>query len=273
MSRWQETATALAEAADARRTVPQVSAAWPDLTVADAYRVQALLRQRAGEDDIVGWKMGLTSHAKMRQMNVHDPIFGFLTRSMVVADGATVPASRFCQPRVEAELAVVLRQPLRWPCTSAQAQEAVGGVCLAIEILDSRYRDFRFSLPDVIADNTSASGFVCGPVVRTPGEIPWENLGVVLEIDGAPMAIASSAAVLGHPLRSLVGLVDLMNRYGEDVRTLPAGTVVLTGGITEAFPVAEGQRVRLRGDGLGEVSFRMGPRVASAPPPVYGPPT
>jgi 2-oxo-3-hexenedioate decarboxylase len=262
-------ATDLARAANDRTLIEQPSRRDPRLTEAAAYRVQAeLYRMRRGAD--VGFKMGLTSVAKMRQMNIDAPICGFLTAPMIAHDGATIPRSHFVQPRVEAELAFVLRRPLTGPVTTAEAMDAVGGVAVAIEILDSRYRDFSFALPDVIADNTSASRFVLGSEVRSPTLLPVGNTGVVLEINGAPVAVASSAAVLGHPARSLAMLLDLLEQYyPPGMRTLPQGAIILTGGITEAFAVDAGDRVRVRADGLGSASFTMGGPNDSPPPAFY----
>jgi 2-oxo-3-hexenedioate decarboxylase len=273
-------ADTLARAANARAQTTQPSAGGGALTVEDAYAVQCGLIKRCGYH-VAGFKMGMTSQAKMRQMNVHEPIFGFMAPSGVLQDGATIPRSAFGQPRVEAELAFILKRPLRWPVTTAEAMAAVGGVCLAIEVLDSRYSEFKFSLPDVIADNTSAVGFVLGSEVRSPNEIDVGNMGIVLEINGKPQAIASSAAVLGHPARSLALLVEMVNRYYDEgtrsqlqlrrqgTEVLDAGTVVLTGGITQAFAVDAGDTVRVAGDGLGEVVLTIGPADERRPGPVY----
>ncbi len=273
-------ADTLAAAANARTQTTQPSANGQGLTVEQAYAVQCELIARCGYR-VSGFKMGMTSQAKMRQMNVHEPIFGFMAPSGVLHDGATVPRSAFGQPRVEAELAFILKAPLSWPVTTAEAMQAVGGVCLAIEVLDSRYSDFKFSLPDVIADNTSAVGFVLGSEVRSPQSVDVANLGLVLEINGRPQSIASSAAVLGHPARSLALLVEMIHRYYDEqtcaqlrlrrhgTHVLDAGTVILTGGITQAFAVDAGDTVRVAGDGLGEVVLTIGPADGEAPAPVY----
>lgn len=285
MSRIAVVARTLYDATNARTLVPQPSRdesqPW---TEKDAYDVQRLLlasslrpardaalsaAESAPPSALVGMKMGMTSHAKMRQMGLSSPIFGFLAGSMVGRDGETMPADAFVQPRVEAEIAFITSRPLAWPVTTAQAMEAVGAVTVAIEILDSRYRDFAFSLPDVIADNTSASRFVLGPTLRNPTELDLGNLGVVLEIDGEPVSVASSAAVLGHPARSLTALLELMHRWYGPGSVLPAGQVVLTGGITEALPIREGQRVRVRADGLGSASFALGAPAGTLAPPIY----
>jgi 2-oxo-3-hexenedioate decarboxylase len=280
----KDVAGRLAAAANQRQQTEQTTATNASFDEAQAYAVQSQLLAMCGYS-LAGFKMGMTSRAKMRQMGVTDPIFGFLAPSMVGQDGETMPRSWFGQPRVEAELAFILRKPIHGPITTAEAMDAVGSVCLAIEVLDSRYANFRFSLADVVADNTSAQRFVLGSELRDPRAVDVGNLGLSLEINGRVTAVASSAAVLGHPARSLAMLVEMLQRhYSDATRTailrtgerralLDAGTVILTGGITEAFGVDAGDFIRVRGDGLGEVTMTVGPRSDTPPPPLYAPPS
>jgi 2-oxo-3-hexenedioate decarboxylase len=124
----------------------------------------------------------------------------------------------------------------------------------AIELIDSRYRDFKFDLPSVIADNTSASRYVVGSRPISAANVDLETLGVVLEKNGAVMEVGAGAAVLGNPATAVAMLVNMLHARGQ---TLPAGSLVLSGAITAAIPVAAGDSVLLRADGLGTVGFRL----------------
>ncbi|MBM3464764.1 MAG: 4-oxalocrotonate decarboxylase [Armatimonadetes bacterium] len=220
-------------------------------TLDHAYAVQeALIALRvAGGERVVGWKMGFTSRAKMRQMGVDAPILAALTDAMRVEDGATVRG--LVQPRVEPEVCFLLGSPLEGPCGAAEALRAVVGVCAGLEVLDSRYADFKFDLANVIADNASAAAFVLGPAWLPVGTL--DNLGIVLEVNGRVKECASSAAVLDHPAKSLAVLAGMLAARGK---RLEAGDIVLTGGATVAVPMAPGDEVCGRIEGLGAVRVR-----------------
>ena len=246
-------AKTLDKAALGARAVPQPSAKI-EYTVEDAYEVQKLSIERRikrGERRN-GMKMGFTSRAKMAQMGIEDMIWGRLTDAMVIEDGGSISLDRYVHPRVEPEIAFLLRRPLHYPCTAAEALAAVDGVAAAMEIIDSRYSKFKFSLEDVIADNASSSGFVIGPW-RSP-DIELENLGMVLEFDGRARQIGSSAAILGHPVRSLVAAARLSAEAGE---SLKAGWIVMAGGATAAEPLAVGVHVRNTVQNLGAAAFSV----------------
>src|SRR5262249_54326661 len=146
---------------------------------------------------ILGFKAGLTSQAKMRQMGVVAPIVGFLSSDGLAADGGSIPVSGLIHPRVEAEIAFVTAEPLRGPgCDRERVLRATKLVLPALEIIDSRFTSFRFDLPSVIADNTSAARYVAGARRRSAGDLDLAVLGVVLEKNGEVVARAVSAAVL-----------------------------------------------------------------------------
>lgn len=222
----------------------------------DAYRVQRLLLERhlAGGDRLVGRKMGLTSRPKMQQMGVHAPIHGFLTASMQVNDGGELALAGRIHPKIEPEIGFVLGKELRGRPSVAEALACVDGVCAALEIIDSRYRNFEFALPDVVADNGSSSGFLIGVTLRKPGRVDLANLGILVEVNGQPQLFGSSASILGHPGRSLAALAALLDEEGKSV---PPGTIVLAGAATAAIPLAAGQWVRATFQGLGSVECRV----------------
>lgn len=247
----EEIAARLDQAAQGARLTHQLEAPIPLDT---AYEIQAMaLRRRTQRGErISGLKMGFTSRAKMAQMGISEMIFGRITEAMAVEEGASVAASRFIHPRVEPEIAFILGRSLAADASLPEARAAVAAVAPAIEIIDSRYADFRFSLPDVVADNASAAGYVLGLPVSPDTDIA--NLGMALFVDGVAREIGSSAAILGNPWRSLVAAAKFAGRYGFDLR---AGDVVLAGGATAAIGVGAGSSIRLETQGMGSVSFTM----------------
>ena len=218
----------------------------PDLDWQDAYHIQWAIRQRklGRGSRVVGLKMGLTSWAKMRQMGVETPTYGFLVDEFSVPDGGLVVAAKLIHPRVEAEIAVVTKRELRGPgCQVAQVAAAIDCVLPAIEVIDSRYEDFRFDLPSLIADNSSAARFTVGGCARRLQDLDLKTLGVVLEKNGEVVETGAGAAVLGHPLTSVAMLADLLN---ERDAAIPAGTFILTGAVTAAVAVRAGDAVYAR---------------------------
>lgn len=252
----QQLAALVDGAAINRTEIDQIAATHPELTMEVAYDVQAASVARRIErgERLIGMKMGLTSRAKMEQMGVHEPIFGRLTSSMALNNGAVVQHSTLIHPRIEPEVAFLLNRDLIGPVTPAEALRSVEGVCAALEIIDSRYRDFKFTLPDVVADNTSAVLFVLGDVVKPADAVNLGNLGIVMEINGNPVEIGSSSAILDHPARSLAALATMLARRGE---SLQAGQVVLAGGATAAVAIKPGDHIRALVDELGTVEVRI----------------
>lgn len=241
------------EAARAASAIAQLSAERV-LSVDEAYAIQALSlgRRQARGERRIGVKMGLTSRAKMAQVGVDEVIWGRLTDAMLVEEGGEISLDGYVHPRAEPEIAFLLKAPLAGRVTAVEALAAVEAVAPAIEIIDSRYRDFRFDLADVVADNASSSGFVVGSWADRC--IDFGNLAVMLEVDGRPAQIGSSAAILGHPLRSLVAAAAMVARWGE---RLEAGYVVLAGGVTAAEPLRRGSNVRAVVERLGSVGFKV----------------
>ncbi len=223
-------------------------------TLEEAYAVQKALiarRLKRGERR-VGMKMGFTSRAKMVQMGIDDMIWGRLTDRMVVEEGGPISLSHYVHPRVEPEIAFLLGRKLEGLVTAAEALEAVDAVAPAMEIIDSRYKDFKFSLEDVVADNASSSGFVVGAWQDARADL--SNLGMVLEINGRPVQIGSSGAILGHPIRSLVAAARLSSAAGEP---LEEGWIVMAGGATAAEWLRAGDYVRNEVEALGSVAFSV----------------
>lgn len=247
----------LQTAAATATAIAKLSDDYPAMGIADAYRVQAELRRRAlarGER-LVGWKAGLTSRAKMAQMGVAEPSIGFLTSAMVRAEGEPVSVSDLLHPRVECEVAFVTRRALAGPgCTAEQVLAATDHVLPAIEIIDSRFSGFSFDLVSAVADNSSSARYVGGGRARYPAELDLRSLGVVLEKNGEPVAMAAAAAVMGHPANAIAMLVNILAAQGE---VLAPGSFVMSGGITEAIPVRAGDCITAKFQDLGSLSVRF----------------
>lgn len=229
----------------------------PDMDWDDAYAIQDEIKRRkiARGARIVGLKAGLTSHAKMKQMGVETPVFGFLADYFSVAEGGEIDTSKLIHPKVEPEIAFVTKAPLKGPgCHIGAVLAATDFVIPAIEIIDSRYRDFKFDLKSVVADNCSSSRFVVGGRMGNVAELDLRTTGIVLEKNGEPVAFGAGAAVLGHPAAAIAMLANMLGEKGEEI---PAGTLILSGGITEAVAVQPGDAVTLRVQALGSVSCRF----------------
>lgn len=247
---------ALARQLDAaQRTATPIDQPTPGaLTLADGYEVQRhwLALRRAHGERQVGLKMAFTNAENMRKLGVSDMAWGHLTDAMQVADGGRIDLSRCLRPRVEPEVAFLLKHPLSGLVDRAQALRAVDAVMPALEIIDARYRDFTFSLPDVVADNVSGCGFVLGPMQRP--NVDCRDLRLTLSFDGEPVATGSTAAILGDPVESLVAAARLVAAAGL---VLPAGSIVMAGSATAPFALRAGAEVRVDVQALGRASFSV----------------
>ena len=236
--------------------IVKLTDAQPSMDVADAYAVQAELARRWQADGrrLTGYKGGLTSKAKMVQMGLDTPAFGVLMGDTCVPDGEVVDMTQLIHPKVEAEIAFVTSRELSGDVSVDEVLASTEFVLPAIEIIDSRFKDFKFDIQSVIADNTSAARYVVGGAPRRPEGLDLRLLGVVLERNGEVVGTAAGAAVMGHPAASVVALVRWLADSGHE---LPAGSLVMTGGVTEAIAVHAGDHVTARVQHLGSVGVRF----------------
>ena len=223
------------------------------LDAGDAYRIQDRVVELLGGGDVEAWKLGLTSVAKQRQMSVTEPLYGRFVPGSGLAPGQALAVGPLIQPRVEPEIAFMIGRELAGRRVGVtRVLDATEWVAPALDVLDSRYAGYRFTLPDVIADNASAARYALGDPVRWVGQ-PLALVGTVLELNGAMVDTAAGAAVMGHPAEAVAWLVRKLASQG---RRLPAGSLVLSGSPTAAFPVGPGDHVLAAVDRLGEVEFR-----------------
>jgi 2-keto-4-pentenoate hydratase len=250
-----ELARQLIEAEAKRAGIAALTTTCGPFDVATAYQVQDAVvaaREQAGHT-VTGAKLGLTSAAKQRQMHVDEPLYGWLTDDMALDVGQPLNTDRFIQPRCEPEIAFLLARDLAGPqVTAAHVLAATAAVFPAIDVLDSRYAGYSFTLPDVVADNASAAGYLLGGQATEPSGVDLRLTGLVLEKNGELAGTAAGAAVLGHPAASVAWLVRALAARG---RGLAAGQVIIAGALTEAVPVAPGDTVVAHFDRLGTVEL------------------
>lgn len=236
-----------------RKAITQFSEHHPDLDLATAYRAQRAFvaeKLEAGEG-LVGYKLGLTSRNKQEAMGVDTPLYGRVTSGMISTYGEPVRLDRFIHPRVESEIAFLLARDVAQPATVTSVLAATDVVLGAVDVLDSRYEGFRFTLEDVVADNASAGTFYLGPIARRLAELPdLRLLGCVVRVDGEVAMTAAGAAVMGHPAASVAWLANQLAAEGEALR---AGQLVFSGGLTAPVPIVAGGSVTFEFDALGAI--------------------
>lgn len=253
-----DAAARLAEAARSRTPCPPVRDLIGTTDVAAAYAVQQRLvadRVAAGRK-VVGRKIGLTSEAVQQQLGVDRPDFGVLLDDMTYAAGESIPVSHFLQPKIEAEIGFVLEADLDGDITDEAVAAAVGEVCVALEIVDSRIRDWDISFGDTVADNASSGGYVLGEERVSLAEFTPVEAAMELTRDGEVVSTGTGAACLGDPLNALAWLATTARDLGEPLR---AGQVVLSGALGPMVPVAAGETFVATVPGLGSVTAPFSP--------------
>ncbi len=238
---------------DERVEVQAITKVVDELSIDDAYAIQAALLelQLARGDTLAGAKLGLTSAAKQEQMGVSEPVYGWVPAGSVL-DSGDVVLDELIHPRCEPELVFLLAEDLAGPDVTAgdvldATREVVGG----IEVIDSRYEAFSFTLPDVIADNTSAARVAIGGDGVAPRDVDLTTLGCVFEVDGEVTGTATGAALLGDPAACVAMLANHLGRHGQK---LEAGWLVMAGAATDARPLTAGTTATARYSHLGSVT-------------------
>ncbi len=244
--------------------VRQTTSVYPDMTIEEAYRVQAAwleLRLKRGER-LIGHKIGLTSHAMQQAMNITTPDSGFLTDTMVFAPGEGPPAEAFCDPRIEVELAFVLSADLAGETLETDdVLDNTEYVTPAVELIAAR--TFRTdpatgrtrTVVDTIADNAADAGIICGGRKIGPREVDLRWVGALAYRNGTISETGVAAGVLDHPA---LGIVWLARRYAALGQTLEAGQTILAGSFTRPLPVRSGDHFHFDYGQLGSFSVRFG---------------
>jgi 2-oxo-3-hexenedioate decarboxylase len=238
-----------------RREVEKITDQYPELNLEEAYRIQEKLIQKREEDGCrrIGLKIGLTSKAKQEMMGVHEAIYGYLTDDMLTLEWEPIDFQELIHPKAEPEIAFMIGEDFQGTNVTAEdVLRVTKYVAPAIEIIDSRYINFKFTLADVIADNCSSSKFVVGSKWVSPNTLNLADVGMVMSKNGEIAQTSSSAAVLGHPAESVAWLV---NKLGEVGKGIKKGDIILSGAISEAISFAPNDSILVQFDELGSVSF------------------
>jgi 2-keto-4-pentenoate hydratase len=251
-----EMSRALLAARRERRPIAPLTERFPDMTIEDAYAVQQGLVAGllADGDTIIGYKLGLTSKPMQEMLGVDQPDYAPVLGSTVYPDGGDVPCDRYIAPRMEAEICVVLDQPLSGPhCTAAQAWAATRGLIAALEIVDSRIADWKIKLADTVSDLASNGAVAFGSRVVPLDEFDPALIGMVFTKNGELVATGAGAAALGGPIDAVAWLANTLHPLGV---TLPAGAIIMTGALHAAVPFEAGDVFRADFDRLGPITLR-----------------
>ncbi|MBF9031779.1 2-oxo-hepta-3-ene-1,7-dioic acid hydratase [Rhodobacterales bacterium HKCCE3408] len=252
-------AEALLAAEAAGRQIGLLSLKHPAMTLDDAYAIQAALmtRKLAGGQRIIGWKIGLTSKVMQDALGIDTPDSGVLYDDMLFESGAVVPAGRFIQPRIEAEIAFVMKAPLSGDVTRADVLAATEAVAPSLEILDTRIlrKDPETGQPrrivDTVSDNAANAGIVLGAERHDPRDVDLRWTGAILYKNGIVEATGLGAAVLNDPVEGIVWLARRMGTYGQRIE---AGQVVLSGSFIAPVECPSGTRIEADFGPFGSVS-------------------
>jgi 2-oxopent-4-enoate/cis-2-oxohex-4-enoate hydratase len=238
-----------------RCTVAPLTSRYPDITIDDAYHIsRRLLERRLGDGErLIGKKIGVTSKAVQRMLDVHQPDFGYLTDRMRYETGCEMPISReLIQPRAEGEIAFLLARGLRGPgVTEADVLAATECVMPCFEIVDSRIQDWKIRIQDTISDNASSGLFLLGKEAVDPRKADLVTCGMVVWKNDEIISTGAGAAALGSPLTCVAWLANTLGAFGVP---LEAGEIILSGSLVPLEPVVAGDRMRVRIGGIGSAA-------------------
>lgn len=249
----QEIAKVLDEAAKNAKPTAQM-AEKHQISLDAAYEIQqkSIEKRINRGEKITGFKLGFTSRAKMEQMGVHDLIWGILTNEMRLKPEEEIDLKRWIHPRAEPEVAFRVSKDITESIGLKEIENYIDKVAPAVEIIDSRYENFKFSLEDVIADNCSSTGYVIGDWQDIPENL--DNLDIQLKVNDAVAQEGKTSAILSNPLQSMVELTRLASKAEIKIE---AGQVVLAGAATAAVYLDYDQKIEAEVESLGKVSFKV----------------
>ena len=257
LRRTQTLAAELHDALRFRHTLAPLSARHPDLSIDEAYAIslEVLARRIAAGERVVGKKIGVTSKAVQDMLGVHQPDFGFLTDRMRVGGEIDIAAMGLIQPRAEAEIAFILKQPLQGPgITAAQVIAATEAICPCFEIVDSRIADWKIGIVDTIADNASCGVFVLGEARLDAREQDLAELRVTVVKNGLPLSEGFGSAVQGSPAAAVAWLGNTLGAYGV---ALDAGDIILSGSLVPLEDARAGDVFEMVLHGVGDCTVRF----------------
>lgn len=254
---YHELADQLWEAEENRTQIQRLTDRFPEMTVADAYRIQLVNVERRLKNGqrLIGMKIGLTSQGMQKLLNVDVPDYGHLFDGMLLTDGQVCHVSRLIQPKVEGELSFCLSKTLKGPgVTVADVYGAVRYVAPSIEIVDSRIQDWKVKLQDTVADNGSSARLMMGARMTPIEQVDMRLTGMTLEKNGELVNSGTTAEVWGNPAAAVACLANMLAEFGIELK---AGSVVMAGALTAAVPVEAGDVVTASFQGMGSVTVKF----------------
>lgn len=255
----EELAKQLLEAEDNRKPIDPITDKYPSISIGEAYKIQLKvvhLKKQRGQV-IVGKKIGLTSKGMQQLLGVNEPDYGHILDKMMIYEGEALSLSQLIQPKVEAEIAFLLKKDLKGPgVTVASVIDATEGVMPAIEIIDSRIKNWKIKIQDTVADNASSARVILGGRIMPIEELDLRYVGMVLEKNGEIVATGAGAAVLGNPAQSVAWLA---NKLSEFSITLKAGEIIMSGSFTAAVEASPNDAIKATFNHLGSVTVKFIP--------------
>jgi 2-keto-4-pentenoate hydratase len=250
-------AQALYRAEKDRSVLRPFTEKYSKIAQAEAYGIQLALIELKKTDGakVVGKKIGLTSKAMQKMLNVDQPDYGHILDNMVLQDAAVLQLSELIQPKIEPEIAFILEREIKGPgVTPIQVLAATRFIVPALEIIDSRIEGWKIKLCDTIADNASSARIVLGNSPRRVEERDLKLMGMILEKNGSIVQTGAGGAVLGHPAIAVAWLANAVGQFGV---SLGAGEIIMPGALCAATDVRAGDLLQASFDGLGTVSVRF----------------
>lgn len=240
-----------------KKAIKSLTTRVPSLSKEDAYRIQLLQindKVKAGET-IVGKKIGLTSRAMQEMMEVNEPDYGHLLDSMMCVDGDVLSLDNFLQPKLESEIAFILKKDVKGPgVTALDILEATDYIVPAFEVIDSRIANWDITFEDTVADNGSSARAILGGKPTKIDEVDLQHIGMNVWKNGKQIDHATGAAVMGNPLEAVAWLANALGTFNI---SLLKGEIILSGALVKAVPVQAGDMFRAEFAHIGavEVSF------------------
>ena len=256
MSTIYEYVERIATAQSEKKAIEKITISNPALTFDEAYEIQRLSIEKSisASNSFIGWKMGLTSKAKQLQVGVDSTIYGRLTNNMLMNHNE-ITAADHIHPRIEPEVAFTFKKPIAGEnLMPYEVWSAVEYVYLALEVIDSRYENFSFSLMDVIADNASSTKFLLGSQPYAPTTTDWAQINVDVYHNNELKYEGTGAAILEHPINSVIELLNLLSKEGRGIQP---GELVLAGAMTDAVAVKSGDTVTADYGVLGSLTINV----------------
>lgn len=241
------------------RPIEAITDRYPEITIEEAYEVQLEVVKLKEEDGhhIIGKKIGLTNKAIRDQIGVQEPDYGIITSEGLILDGEALYIDQFIAPRIESEIAFILDKDITldmYPVKATDIINATYGIAPALEIVDSRVKDWKIKIQDTVSDAASYAAICLGNRITKLDGLDLRLIGMAAYLNGELVKHGSSAAVLGNPINSMVWLANKLLSLGVEMKK---GEIILTGSFTPVFDIKKGDNVNVLFDHLGSVSLNI----------------